>query len=85
MQIDEDKHMEENGCSCGTDTMPIPIMDVERKTVPVICPWCDALAGVAKWEIERYGKIQVIHRICSRCMDFVKQCIDYPDGSSFWR
>jgi hypothetical protein len=43
--------MEEN--TDNTDTIPIPVLDVERKTVPIICPRCNAITGVVKWHVER--------------------------------
>ena len=30
--------MEENTNFCDTDTLPIPVLDVESKTLPVFCP-----------------------------------------------
>ena len=43
--------MEENSDNCDTDTMPIPLLDVERKTIPVFCPWCSLIAGFAKTDV----------------------------------
>ena len=40
--------MGENLDCSETDTIPIPLLDVERKTLPVFCPWCDIISGVAK-------------------------------------
>ena len=38
---------------CATDTIPLPVPDVERKTVPIICPKCNSITGVVKWHVER--------------------------------
>ncbi len=46
-------------------------MDIERKTIPVACPWCDKIFGVAKLEIEGGAKIAPVHKICKTCFEFV--------------
>ena len=54
--------IEENMNDCDTDTVPIPLLDVERKTVPVICPRCNEITGVAKWYVERNMKILPVYK-----------------------
>ena len=57
--------MEEN-----TDTIPIPVLDVERKTVPVFCPWGDIISGVAKTDVMRFDKISPAYKACRKCKEF---------------
>jgi hypothetical protein len=57
--------MKEN-TDCNTDTIPIPVLDVERKTVPIICPKCNAITGVAKYDVERNRKSSPVYMICRR-------------------
>ncbi len=54
-----------------TDTIPIPILDVERKTLPVFCPWCNKIAGVAETDVMRLDKISPYYRACGKCHDFI--------------
>jgi hypothetical protein len=49
--------MEESIDNCVTDTIQIPLLDVERKTVPVFCPWCQVILDVAKTDVVRFNKI----------------------------
>ena len=37
------KRVNENKEYENSDTVRIPVTDYERKTVPVICPWCNRL------------------------------------------
>ncbi|MFA6567259.1 MAG: hypothetical protein WCS96_03535 [Victivallales bacterium] len=69
--------MEENAEYCATDTIPIPIMDIERKTLPVFCPWCCSVSGVAKTDVARFAKISPAYKACRKCVDFIN------DGKSF--
>ena len=57
--------MEEN-TDCNTDTLPIPVLDIERKTVPVICPKCNSITGVVKCYVERNRKTFPVYMICQR-------------------
>ncbi|HBC87242.1 MAG TPA: hypothetical protein DCZ94_09830 [Lentisphaeria bacterium] len=57
----------------STETLPMSVMDVERKTIPVVCPWCDKIFGVAKVEIEEGRKIGPAHKICKTCFAIVNQ------------
>jgi len=65
--------MEDDGNCCNTDTIPIPLMDIGKRTVPVICPWCNVIGGVARWKVGSQEEIHPVHRICGKCMDFVNQ------------
>ena len=58
--------MEENSDNCTTDTIPIPVLDVERKTVPIICPKCNAITGVVKWHVERNRRTSPVYMVCRR-------------------
>ena len=63
--------MEEDIVNSNTDTIPIPILNVERKTLPVFCPWCNRIAGVAKMDVMRLDKISPYYRACGKCQDFI--------------
>ncbi|MFA6270821.1 MAG: hypothetical protein WC657_06480 [Candidatus Paceibacterota bacterium] len=63
--------MEENTDNCNTDTIPIPTLDVEKKTLPVFCPWCDIISGVAKTDVVRFSKIIPAYKVCGKCSDFI--------------
>jgi hypothetical protein len=54
-----------------TDTIPIPPLDVERKTLPVFCPWCKEVTGVAKTDVVRSVKISPAYKACRTCADFI--------------
>ncbi|MFZ2658351.1 MAG: hypothetical protein WAX69_25685 [Victivallales bacterium] len=57
----------------STETIPLRIMYVERKTIPVSCPWCNRIFGVAKIDVEGSRKIAPVHKICKTCFEFVNQ------------
>ena len=59
--------------SIDTDTIPIPMLDVERKTLPVKCPWCNRIAGVAETDVMRSDKISPAYRACGKCQDFINE------------
>ena len=65
--------MEEN-----TDTIPIPVLDIERKTIPVFCPWCSSVLGVAKTDVVRFDKVSPAYKACPKCRDFINE------GKSFF-
>ena len=65
--------MEDDGACNNTDTIPIPMLDVERRTVPVICPWCNAIDGIARMEVGSSTKISPVYMICEKCLTFVKE------------
>ena len=33
------------------------MLDVERKTVPVFCPWCQVISGIAKTDVVRSDNV----------------------------
>ncbi len=37
--------MEEDIDNSNTDTISIPVLDIERRTSPVKCLWCNTIAG----------------------------------------
>ena len=59
--------------SIDTDTIPIPMLDVERKTLPVKCPWCNRIAGVAETDVMRSDKISPAYKACGKCQDFINE------------
>ena len=85
--------MEENTDFCNTDTIPIPLLDVERKTLPVKCPWCNSIEGVTKIDVVCLDKISPYYRACGKCREFINQGKVFLGRSSslrrwlfsFWR
>lgn len=71
--------MEENSY-CITDTIPIPVLDVERKTLPVFCPWCNLVSGVIKIDVARFDKISPAYKACGKCVDFINDGRSCPSG-----
>ena len=69
--------MEEDIVNSDTDTIPIPLLDVERKTIPVFCPWCNRIAGVAEMDVMRLDKISPTYKACRKYVKFI------IDGKSF--
>ena len=43
--------MGQNTNFSDTDTLPIPLLDVERKTVPVFCLWYQIILGLSKTDV----------------------------------
>ena len=74
--------MEENADFSATDTIPIPVLDVEKKTLPGKCPWCNTIAGVAKMDVMRIDKISPYYRACGKCQDFINDGKSFPGGTS---
>ena len=72
--------MEENTDFYITDTIPIPILDVERKTLPVFCPWCSSVSGVAKTDVLRSAKISPAYKACRKCVEFINDGRSFPGG-----
>lgn len=72
--------MKENPDICTADTIPIPVLDVERKTLPVMCPWCDVIVGVAKTDVARFDRISPAYKACRRCRDFINDGKSFPGG-----
>jgi len=44
-------------------------MDIEKKTIPVICSWCGKITSLKEWEIECGKRIAPTHGICQRCLE----------------
>ncbi|HBC88570.1 MAG TPA: hypothetical protein DCZ94_16610 [Lentisphaeria bacterium] len=54
-----------------TETLPIELSSIERKTIPIVCPWCNRIVKVAKWAVTRGDKIAPTHGICEKCLRLV--------------
>ncbi len=78
--------MPDNGAASDeTGTCPIPVMNPERKTVPVECPWCGDITRIARLEVKRFHRISPVHKICGRCMGFVREgCVSSEDRDRNW-
>ena len=50
-------------------TIKIPIMDIEKKTIPVICSWCGRVTSLMEWDVECGKRIAPTHGICQRCLE----------------
>ena len=42
---------------------------MEMKTIPVICPWCNRIFKMSKWEVDKDKKTGVTHGICPECFE----------------
>ena len=60
----------------------IPLLDIERKTVPVFCPWCNRIAGVAEMDVMRLDKISPYYRACRKCQDFINEGMVFIRGGN---
>jgi hypothetical protein len=49
------------------DTVKLSISKLEIKTIPMICPWCNKVFKVSKWEVEFGRKTGASHGICDEC------------------
>jgi hypothetical protein len=65
-----------------TDTIPIPMLDVERKTLPVFCPWCNSTAGVAEADVVRLDKTSLYYRAYGKCQDFINEGMVFIRGGN---
>ena len=74
--------MEEITNNYATDTIPIPVLDIERKTIPVFCPWCNRIAGVAEMDVMRLDKISPYYRACRKCQDFINEGMVFIRGGN---
>jgi hypothetical protein len=74
--------MEEITDFAVTDTIPIPMLDIERKTLPVFCPWCNRIAGIAKTDVVRFDKISPAYRACGKCQDFINEGMVFIRGGN---
>jgi hypothetical protein len=61
------------------DTVRLSISKMEIKTIPMICPWCNRVFKVSKWEVEFGRKTGASHGICDEC--YRKQVRRPNDGS----
>lgn len=74
--------MEEITNNYATDTIPIPVLDIERKTIPVFCPWCNRMASIAITDVMRYEKITPVYKACGKCQDFINEGIVFIRGGN---
>ena len=72
--------MEDKEECSDTDTVPIPVLDVERKTLPMFCPWYDIIVGVAKIEVLRFEEISPAYKACRKCQDFINEGKSFLGG-----
>ena len=63
-------------------TIPIPLLDVERKTVPVFCPWCQEMLGVAEMDVMCLDKICLAYKACHKCLDFINEGMVFIRGGN---
>ena len=49
-----------------------PFLDTGRRTIPVICPWCNKVFKLAHWKVKEGSKIAPTHGICPNCLKKVK-------------
>ena len=52
-----------------SETIKIPILSIEKKTIPVIYSWCNRITSLMKWEVECGKRIAPTHGICQRCLE----------------
>lgn len=71
--------MSESGHS-NEDTVRLSISKLEIKTIPMICPWCNKVFKVSKWEVEFGRKTGASHGICDEC--YRKQLKRPPPGAA---
>ena len=45
-----------------------PFLDTGKRTIPVICPWCNKVFRVAKWKVEDGARTSPTHGICPDCL-----------------
>lgn len=85
------KSMDNNGTDKSEMTQRISrdsLTGLEMKTIPVICPWCNRIFKMSKWEVDRDKKTGVTHGICPECFDKTlkdasgaKDSVKLPTGS----
>ncbi|HBC87612.1 MAG TPA: hypothetical protein DCZ94_11705 [Lentisphaeria bacterium] len=49
-----------------------PFIDTGRRTIPVICPWCNKVYRLASWKISEGNKTAPTHGICPNCLKKTK-------------
>jgi|GEM_PF-6737354 len=57
----------------GTGTIPIRRMPVEKKTVPLICPWCNRIVLLKQWDVPEGKTVKPTHGICPKCLKKLKR------------
>jgi hypothetical protein len=55
---------------------------LEMKTIPVICPWCNRIFKMSKWEVDRDKKTGVTHGICPECFEQTLKDANNPKKST---
>ena len=45
----------------------------DKKSIPIICPWCNKIYNIAEWEVEDDEKIRPSHGMCQECLDIHKK------------
>ena len=55
-----------------TQVMPKISLD-EIKIIPIICPWCNRLYKVTKWQVSQNKRTGVSHGICPQCYKKMKK------------
>ena len=49
------------------------MLEVERKTVPVMCPWCNSIVGVTETDVLHSNKISPAYKACCKCGEFINE------------
>ncbi|MFZ2658169.1 MAG: hypothetical protein WAX69_24770 [Victivallales bacterium] len=54
----------------------------EMKTIPIVCPWCNRIFKVTKWQVERNKKTGVSHGMCPSCYKKMRKSVklQYPSS-----
>ena len=60
----------------GEVTQKITKMGLDEiKTIPVVCPWCNQIFKLSRWQTEANKKIGISHGICPECFKKLqKEC-----------
>ena len=45
----------------------------ELKTIPIVCPWCNKIYKVTKWQVEKNRRTGISHGICPQCYKKMKK------------
>jgi hypothetical protein len=56
-----------------SSTIKISRKDLENKSIPVICSWCNAIFRISEWEVDEDTKTRPSHGICEVCKEKMKQ------------
>ncbi|HCE46971.1 MAG TPA: hypothetical protein DET40_25775 [Lentisphaeria bacterium] len=67
-----DDAVDEKFISDMTQVMPKLSHD-EIKTIPIVCPWCNKIYKVTKWQVSRDKRTGVSHGICPQCYQKMKK------------